>query len=306
MEQCKDNEGQFMEAHLIQGSEAWLEFRKTMITASDSSKIMGCSPYGTEYGLWLEKIGISEPKKISYAMQYGSDMEPVIRKWYEDKEKNWFPPEVVISEETPWLMASLDGISADRKTIVEIKTCGKKVFEDVKLGNIPKHYICQGMHQMACVPEADRVHFIFFNQGEYEEIDLNRDDGFISKMVEQERIFYENYFLTKLPPPTSEKDVMNMSDDAEWIHLAMSAKTFYEEYKIEQARFKKFKEKWDSYKKQFIELSDDGSCQGGGVRLTKSWRSGGIDINKLEKDGIDSSKYLKSGSPITKLTILKE
>ena len=289
-----------------QGSDSWLLFRQSKVTATDAAKILNISPYGSPYSLWLEKTGRKEPPKMNYAMEYGTRMEDEIRDWIEKKEGTWFPPEVVQSKVSPFMIASLDGISADRKTIIEIKTCGSSVFEEVSNGTIPLHYRAQGMHQLACVPEAEKVHFIFFCKGDYVEIDLFPDWEYISRMVESEKIFYELHILTDIPPAMSEKDMLDMSESEEWAVLATNAKLFHKEYQEEQARFKKFKDKWDIYKKEFIELSDDGNCEGFGIRLSRSWRTGNVDIEKMKADGLDVNKYLKSGYSTTKLSVLKE
>lgn len=295
-----------LESYLTQGTEAWLAYRKTKITATDSAKILGVSPYGSCYGLWLEKTGRKPPQKSNPAMEYGTRMEDEIRVWAENKLGEWFPPEVVESKKDSFMMASLDGISADRKTILEIKTCGTKVFEDAKQGKIPDHYRSQGMHQIACVPEAEKVHFVFFHKGEYAEVDLYPDWEFISKMIEEEKFFYEHHMITDLPPEMSEKDYLNMDDSPEWSVLAFTVKLFNKEYEIEKARFKKFKTEWDRLKKDFIELSDDGNCEGSGIRLSKSWRTGALDVEKMKADGIDINKYVKSSFCTTKLTVLNE
>ena len=48
---------------LIQGTQAWKDFRKKMITASMMPIIMGISPWSTPYELWLQQMDLSEQEE---------------------------------------------------------------------------------------------------------------------------------------------------------------------------------------------------------------------------------------------------
>ena len=50
----------------IQGTPEWLEFRRTMVMASDSPVIMGVSPWKTPLQLYHEKVnGTQQVKNAS-------------------------------------------------------------------------------------------------------------------------------------------------------------------------------------------------------------------------------------------------
>ena len=70
---------------LEQGSAEWLTLRKSKICASEAAIILGISPWKTPFQLWEEKTGRKESGFSSIAMQYGTDMEPKIREWFENK-----------------------------------------------------------------------------------------------------------------------------------------------------------------------------------------------------------------------------
>ena len=47
---------------LEQGSPEWLSWRRTVITATDASVIMGNNPWETPYSCWQRKLGLLEEK----------------------------------------------------------------------------------------------------------------------------------------------------------------------------------------------------------------------------------------------------
>ena len=62
----------------VQGSQAWLDMRKTKVTASEVPIIMGISPYNTPYDLWMQKKGYRIQKETG-AMRFGRENESVAR-----------------------------------------------------------------------------------------------------------------------------------------------------------------------------------------------------------------------------------
>lgn len=140
--------------------EGWLEHRKSGLGGSDSSAILGISPFKTNIDLWLEKTGQKEPDDISddEKVKYGHDAEDSIRKLFmlDHPEYELFHNEFMIlrSNKYPFLQASLDGELTDINTgkhgILEIKTTeimNKNMLDEWKNG-IPNHYYTQCLHYL--------------------------------------------------------------------------------------------------------------------------------------------------------------
>lgn len=70
---------QFVE--LDQRTDAWFEWRKNGITASESPVIVGLSPYQTPWRLWAEKTGFMERPDLSKNpnVQRGVLLEDAVR-----------------------------------------------------------------------------------------------------------------------------------------------------------------------------------------------------------------------------------
>lgn len=107
------------------GSPEWTAERRSYIGASDVPAIMGVSPYGSAYDVWLaKKQGIVPPQ--NEAMGMGHLLEPVVAELYQRRF-----PEVRLEmrgtiphPKFDWLRATIDrmAITAQGEHPVEIKT----------------------------------------------------------------------------------------------------------------------------------------------------------------------------------------
>ena len=133
---------------MLQQTKEWHELRKTKIGASDAPVIVGVNPWKTSYQLWEEKLGLRQPKAKTAAMERGLLMEEEARQEFMKHTGIEVAPKVLVSEDIPWMMASLDGISTDGKHLVEIKCPGNDDHQLALDGVIPEKYKPQLIHQM--------------------------------------------------------------------------------------------------------------------------------------------------------------
>jgi len=147
---------------LLQNSDEWLLWRKSIITASDASSILDVNPYCDAMECRLRKLGLLPENECSFAMKRGQDMEPLAREHYHKINLDQiFIPAVVESSEYPFLGASLDGITDDGKCILEIK-CGEKSYKMAENVVIPPYYFSQVQHQLICT-RAEICYYYCFN-----------------------------------------------------------------------------------------------------------------------------------------------
>ena len=95
---------------------------------------------------------------------------------------------------------------------------------------------------------------------------MQRDDALITVLLEKEREFFR-CMQESIPPQTQRSDLR-------WLTLA-------EEWKVIQEQKKTLKEKEDSCRAALIGLTESGSSQGGGVRVTQYFRKGRIAYEKI-------------------------
>jgi putative phage-type endonuclease len=107
---------------LEQGSDAWLEARRSLITATDIGILLGLSPYRCEADLADEKLdGVMQPTNI--AMKIGKAMEPVIGEEYELRTGKHIRRYrgMVRHPDIEWAAASPDAAVVGEKRLVEFK-----------------------------------------------------------------------------------------------------------------------------------------------------------------------------------------
>jgi len=152
-----------MKIHNVkQGSDEWLKLREGYFTASESSAIFGESKYISRAALMNEKKGIA--RKVSDYLQKlfdeGHAAEEKARDLLEFEIAETFQPIVATLEvEGLQLLASLDGISEDGKTVFEHKLWNEVLAENVRNEVLePAHY-WQLEHQLL-VSGAENVLFV--------------------------------------------------------------------------------------------------------------------------------------------------
>lgn len=182
----------------VQGSEKWHAFRRKGIGASDAPILAGVSPFRTRLELWEEKVGIRDPQPVNSSMRRGMMLEGPARICYEEMTGIDVVDAIKVSAEYPFIFASLDGISLDQKTIVEIKCTSKKNHELARHGQIPAYYMPQIQHQIY-VCGVDSCDYFSYDGNNGIRVIVPRDDLYISKLLNMEKEFYE-CMITRTEP----------------------------------------------------------------------------------------------------------
>jgi putative phage-type endonuclease len=174
---------------LVQGTAEWLEWRNQGIGASDAPTIMGENPWRSAATLLAEKLDgtIVAP---SAAMARGTALEPEARREYEREVGVRVSPACLQSTQHDWLRASVDGLSPDRLTVVEIK-CGERVYlQTEELGDVPSHYFGQVQHILA-VTGLPAIDFFCYWPGQPTVlVAVERDEGYIERLLKAEAGFW--------------------------------------------------------------------------------------------------------------------
>jgi len=261
------------EVFLEQNTQDWLEFRRSRIGASDASVIMGLSAWPTPHDLYQEKVNGKE-KPQSWAMSKGKILESEARELFENIMMIKVTPKVFQHDKIDWMIASLDGISDDAETIVEIK-CPSSVSSHLKAmeGTIPEHYKAQMHHQMYVTGLKKALYFSYFN-GEGEVLMLERDEEFIKKMLKAEKKFYE-CMVNKTPPEdakVNQEYILETSED----FLNKS-----EKYKELDLAIKLMNEEKSILRESLIELAADRNIKGNGISICKKTVEGKINYKDM-------------------------
>jgi len=267
---------------LAQGSQAWLDYRRTMRNASETAAVLGVSPWCTPYQLWLVKTGRAQTK-ANAAMQRGTDLEPVARLAYETETGNIMQPLVL---QDGLYSASLDGMTLEGDLIVEIKCPykgqGSTLWNDVVAGHVPDHYAAQIQHQLM-VSGARLAHLYVFDgtQG------LLRPIEPIDHAVQRIRDGWDSfqvYLDTDLPPPLTDADTV-IREDAEWMAAASAFTQAKQAADLADDVVAKARD-------ALVALARHPKEQGAGVSLTRFWKAGAVSYKTVpELKGVNLEAY---------------
>ena len=144
---------------LHQNTPEWHRWRMQGIGASDAPVIMGETAFKTPRTLWSIKTGRMQEGSAGPAARRGRELERFARRAYERQTGIQMEPLCLVHEEFEWMRASLDGLSFDGSTLVEIK-CPLNLRDraSAQEGRIPPQYHAQLQHQLE-VSGAEQAHY---------------------------------------------------------------------------------------------------------------------------------------------------
>jgi putative phage-type endonuclease len=272
-----------------QGTPEWHVFRKNKIGASDAPVIMKKSPWKTPYQLWQEKLCLSESCKTTVAMERGNELEPIARQALEQLLGMPLESKIKLHNQRSWMMASLDAISPDERTVAEIKCPGKDDHLIALSGQVPEKYYPQLQHQMeVCLVE--RVYYFSYGGEQNALLTVCRDEEYIKHLLKEEEKFFE-CMQNFEAPEMLDKDFIYQGS-ARWAHLAERLK-----------EIKKVRIEEETIKKELIELANGQNSMGGGIRLSKCIRKGSVDFSQIEElKNIDLNLYRKKTTEYWRIT----
>ena len=209
-----------------QRSTAWRHWRSQGVSASEAAIVMNRSPYKSYWRLWAEKIGLVLEASLDNnpLIRAGIQQEPEALQRFEDKHDLMLLPLCGESEQYPLMRASFDGLS-DANEPVEIKCPHETTFLDVLLNREASAayqlYWCQ-VQQQLLVSEAQRGFLFFYHQGQDIEFEIQRDEIFLTQLVDKAMDFWSAVKSKKEPQKDPERDLYLPQGESErqWQQLA--------------------------------------------------------------------------------------
>ena len=180
----------FLITEIQQSTQAWHDWRRKGIGATDARAVRAGGKGAQD--LLRVKTGKKEERDYqSAAMIRGKTLEPEARAAYIDEVRITVTPACVENIKTPWLRSSLDGISNDEKTIVEIK-CGERIYNSVKSnGKVPQEYVPQTQHILAATGLESLDFWCYSPGSDGIRIQVFRDEEYIRELLQKEHSFWD-------------------------------------------------------------------------------------------------------------------
>ena len=270
---------------ILNDREEWLKLRKNYLGASDAPVVCGVSPWTTPFQLWQEKLGLLPEREDNWNMRRGRLQEEEARQLYEKKTGTLMNPEMVFHPTKKFMMATLDGLSLNGDIAVEIKCPGGADHETAKKGKVPEKYYPQLQHQLACI-DINQLHYFSYRDGEGILVEVGRDEKFLDELYQNEEKFW-NKVLHLEAPELTPKDFRDKEMCPEWKAIAKRWLTVSKQLKALESDE-------EACRQILIEIAEDSSAIGCGVRLTKVVRKGNVDYKAIpELRGVDLDLYRK-------------
>jgi putative phage-type endonuclease len=176
-------------ADLVQGTEAWRQWRRRVIGASDAPVIMKENRWTTSQYLMDEKLGIKQGFGGNAATREGHRLEEDARRLLTKQYNAQLEPTIIQDGRIPYLAASLDAINRAHTRVFEIK-CGEKSYLLAASRNeIPIYYMAQLQH-ILMISQLEMITYVAYRP--YQPlviIEVGRDNAYIRRMREAEEDF---------------------------------------------------------------------------------------------------------------------
>lgn len=192
---------------LEQRSQAWFDWRRNGITATESAAILGLNPYVTPWRLWCEKVGRALPADLSSnpLVRFGIEHEDEVRQLFELKHLEVVMPACGEFDEDALFRASFDGLTSAMEP-VEIKCPSESTLADVREKGLEstagRLYRIQLQHQlMVCGAKHGWLVFYDRTNTELVEFEVVRDEALIADIRSKGREFFDRFVAKRKEPP---------------------------------------------------------------------------------------------------------
>lgn len=313
----------------------WLKKRKEFIGASEIPIILGMSPFQTPYQLFLEKIEeevdeVLESKEQEDRLIIGKLTEEANAKLFEMKTglKTKKDLKIRISEEHPFLSASIDRIAIKDKTqyVLELKHLSREIDE------LPDYIYAQIQQQLFIFGGELAYCSILIGNQKHIVIEVVRDEEQINMQINEAIKFYNNltqYKILKKELSTC-SDPIKASDIRfamnQLLHLYMSPqdyetqeskpnsiidgepiKEIIDNYISLKNKLKELNNEIDEYEnqiKQFMENNEQLNINNTPVITWKTYQQASIQIKLLKEKYPDIYKELSEVKKVRKFTLI--
>jgi len=124
-------------------------------------------------------------------MARGTTLEPEARRRYEEISGPSVTPTCLQSNKYEWQLASLDGLSTDRSTVVETKVGDSVYKKTANTRQVHKYYIGQLQHILA-MTNLPYIDFCCWLRKLPEILlRIERDDSYIARLIAAEKVFWQ-------------------------------------------------------------------------------------------------------------------
>jgi putative phage-type endonuclease len=203
----------------------WLKNRNNGIGGSDAAAIAGASKYKSPVIVYMEKLGLYKQEVAGEAAYWGNTLESLVRKEFTKRYNQEIAAEyeaeginlyklarvqqrhaIFAHDEHDFMRANVDGlIFCPRKGlgVFEAKTANQFLADEWAGDDVPNQYYIQVQHYMAIMNVNYAYIAVLIGGQKYKHYYIERDEEFITYLINIESNFWNNHIVTKIPPEMS-------------------------------------------------------------------------------------------------------
>jgi putative phage-type endonuclease len=272
-----------------QGTEEWLQWRRSGVGASDIGVLTGTNRHDmTPLKLWEIKCGFREEETPNRAMQHGIDNEERARIWLNQNFQLDLQPLCIEDIEKSHYKASLDGYDVDHETLCEIKCpISEKVLDKFILEQaVPNQWFDQMQWQMMlCKPKRAFIAVWDYRNNCCYTLDQFPNRKSIAYMQKLADDFWRKVQTGKAPDADPTKDFIKIEDEDLHIKLVEYQNIASQESAL-QMRKRELRD-------EIIRYGNGGSFSAHGFKVQRVDARVSYDIEKMKLDGINVDLYIK-------------
>ena len=280
---------------LRQNTPKWRAWRALGLGSSDAPVVMGDSQWRKPRELWELKTGRRAEEDDNLAMQRGRALEEAARLAYESHTGEQMEPHCFVHQEHSWMRASLDGISFDGSTILEVK-CPLNQLDRISAreGRVPQHYYAQLQHQLE-VSRAERAHYWSFDGTAGVLVEVRLDSEYAKRLIETEAAFWRLVVENRWPEP--DENELDLTADPAWRDAALR-------YREARLALDRATAEEQTLRGVLDRMATARRTYGCGVELLRSSRKGAVDYSAVpELRGLDLEPYRKPSVSVLKVNL---
>jgi len=231
------------------------------------------------------------------AARRGRELERFARRAYELQTGIQVEPLCLVHQEFEWMRASLDGLSFDGSTLLEIKCpLNPRDRASVKEGRIPAKYYAQLQHQLE-VSGADLAHYWSFHGSDGTLVEIRPDREYAKRLIEAEAAFWQLVKENRWPELANEE--LDLSADQNWRHAALR-------YREVRLRLEGAAVEEHALRGMLKRMATARRTWGSGVEVLKSSRKGAVDYSAVpELRGVNLEPYRKPQVEVVKINFIE-
>ena len=232
--------------------EEWLKLRKSGIGGSDAGAICGLNLYSSPMKIFYDKTSDEVDEIDNESARQGHDLENYVAERFMEatglkvRRSNY----MFRSKEHSFMIADVDRLIVGEDAGLECKTASAYSSDKWQDGKVPLHYILQCYHYMAVTGKRSWYIAVIILGREFVYHKIEWDDEIISRLIDAEKVFWNEHVLTKIMP---DPDGSKVCDEIleEYFHTAKKASV------IELVGFDEKLERRDLILNQIAELQQE-------------------------------------------------